>query len=140
MSVLPRASLLKPLIAAVKYLTESVAANPDRRVKTMASFKRFKVSAAVKPCRENSVAASLTSLNACPVFLATSKRSLPNFCRLLLVNLKILFNSVRFLFSSILSFTKALNALPTELITPTAAPNAKTRAADASRDFWNSLI
>ena len=33
---------------------------------------------------------------------------------------------------------KPLNASETEFITPTAAPNARVRATEASRDFWNS--
>ena len=41
--------------------------------------------------------------------------------------------------TSAVAAIKPLNASETPLITPTAAPNAKTRAADASIDFWNSL-
>ena len=52
---------------------------PERRVKIRASLVLFSVSSRPKPCLENSVAAPATSLNADPVFFATSNNWSPNF-------------------------------------------------------------
>ena len=51
---------------------------------------------------------------------------------------KIDLSSINLASTSIVVVTKAWNEEVTPAIIPVVAPNAKTRAVEASRDFWNS--
>ena len=76
-----RPASAKPLTAAVSPETDSAAPIPVSLVKIKASFVLLKVSSILRPCLENSKAASAAVSRPCEVFLATENKSCPNFSK-----------------------------------------------------------
>ena len=137
--VLVRVTLLNEFMAAVRASTEFFASNPERRIKIIASFVLWRVFSTPKPCLENSVAASATSLNDLPVFDATWKRSLPNLIKFFWLLPRITFISANFFSTLTVAFAISRKPAVTAYIAPAEAPKAATRALEAARDLLNSL-
>ena len=129
---------VKPLIAAVKALTEPSASNPETLVRIRAAFNLFTVSSADKPCLASSAAPFATVSKVWPVFFATSNIAVlnrPNWSTLTPIIDEI---SVNLFSTSIVEEIKPLKAVEMPLIIETAAPKAKTRAVAALIDLSNS--
>ena len=137
-TVASRAELAKELIVAVKASTLDFASNPLNLVKINAAFVLFIVSSTPKPCLESSVAASATTEKDWAVFFATEKREPLNFCKSLVDKFNSTFISARLFSTSIVELTKDVIALSTAKIAPAEAPNAITRAFEASKLLLNS--
>ena len=113
-SVVVNASLRKELSAAVKATTEAVRSSPDKRLKTMASLVLCRVSAALKPCLENSAAASAAAPKAVLAADATSNNEAEKLPNWLLFKPSRILISVRACSTFTVSSTSFLNALWTE--------------------------
>ena len=139
MSVVVNPASPKAFTAAVSPATASDAFRLVSLVKIRASFVLFKTSSVDKPCLANSIAASEATLNPWAVFLAASNKPSPNCCICWFDKLSTTLISAKVFSKATASETKALNEslIPSSIATD--APNAITRALEASKDLVNSF-